>query len=462
MKKRGCRQFISVADPITVGFQARLAQAKPGPPTPTNNVWQFAHERNHLARSVRRLHLPPMTDKDLADAFDIQNLTSGFADDPFPTYHALLEHAPIKRFPDGSIMISRWADLDMVYRDTKRFSSDKKIEFFPKYGDTPLYEHHTTSLVFNDPPLHTRVRRIMVGAMTPRAIQAMQPGLERLVNGLLDDLAAKGDVDLIEDFAMRIPIEVIGNLFDIPHEERGPLREWSLAILGALEPSLTPEQEKRGDEAVVEFCAYLADLVRRREASPGDPDTDVLTRLMEGVGDEKLSEVELLQNCIFILNAGHETTTNLIGSALHALCEFPDQKARLLAKPGLIETGVDEFLRYQSPNQLGNRRATEDVEIGGEAIAAETRIHLCIGAANRDPRQFDDPDRLDLGRRPNKHLAFAGGPHTCVGFTLARMEGRIAIRGFLNRFPEYRLIGPGSRSGRVRFRGFETLPGQVG
>ncbi len=402
-----------------------------------------------------------MTNKALADAFDIQNLSPGFADDPFPTYHALLEHAPIKRFPDGSIMISRWADLDMVYRDTKRFSSDKKIEFLPKYGETPLYEHHTTSLVFNDPPLHTRVRRIMVGAMTPRAIAAMAPGLEALVNDLLDDLAAKGEGDLIEDFAMRIPIEVIGNLFDIPHEERGPLRDWSLAILGALEPSLTAEQEALGNNAVREFCAFLAELVRRREANPGDPDTDVLTRLMEGVGDERLSEVELLQNCIFILNAGHETTTNLIGSALHALCEFPGQKARLLAESSVIETGVDEFLRYQSPNQLGNRMATEDVEISGEAIAAGTRIHLCIGAANRDPRQFDDPDCLDLGRRPNKHLAFAGGPHTCVGFTLARMEGRIAIGRFLQRFPQYRLTGSGTRSGRVRFRGFETLPAVV-
>ena len=400
-------------------------------------------------------------DKALADAFDIQNLQAGFADDPFPTYRALLAHAPVKHFPDGSIMISRWADLDRVYRDTKRFSSDKTVEFLPKYGRTPLYEHHTTSLVFNDPPLHTRVRRIMVGAMTPRAIQAMAPGLERLVAGLLDELAERGDVDLITDFAMRIPIEVIGNLFDIPHEERGPLRDWSLAILGALEPSLTEAQERLGNEAVVDFCAYLADLVRRREAAPGDPDTDVLTRLMQGMGDEKLSEVELLQNCIFILNAGHETTTNLIGSALWALSEFPDQKARLLADPTVIETAVDEFLRYQSPNQLGNRMTTEEVEIGGETIAAGTRIHLCIGAANRDPRQFDDPDRLDLGRRPNKHLAFAGGPHTCVGFTLARMEGRIAVGRFLERFPDYRLAGPGTRSGRVRFRGFDTLPAHV-
>ncbi|MEM7270870.1 MAG: cytochrome P450 [Pseudomonadota bacterium] len=358
-------------------------------------------------------------------------------------------------------MISRWADLDRVYRDTKRFSSDKKVEFLPKYGRTPLYEHHTTSLVFNDPPLHTRVRKIMVGAMTPRAIQAMAPGLERLVAGLLDELEDKGEVDLIEDYAMRIPIEVIGNLFDIPHEERGPLRDWSLAILGALEPVLSPEVESRGNLAVEEFCAYLRELVAIRTRSPGDPDVDVLTRLIDGVGGDKLSEVELLQNCIFILNAGHETTTNLIGSALFELTEWLDQRALLLSNPEVINTGVDEVLRFQSSNQLGNRMTMEEVELAGEMIAENTRIHLCIGAANRDPRQFEDPDRLDLTRRPNKHLAFAGGPHTCVGFTLARMEGRIAIGRFVERFPDYVLSGKPTRTGRVRFRGFENLPAVV-
>jgi cytochrome P450 len=398
----------------------------------------------------------------LADAFDITAIPSGFADDPFPVYRALLEHAPVKRFADGSIMLSRYADLDRVYRDTKAFSSDKKVEFLPKFGATPLYEHHTTSLVFNDPPLHTRVRKIMMGALTPRAIAAMEPGLVSLVDGLLDKMAAKGEVDLIEDFAAAIPLEVIGNLFVMPHEERGPLRDWSLAILGALEPTLTPEQQAQGNRAVEEFKAYLADLAARRRANPGDPATDVLTRLMAGNEGEQLSEVELLQNCIFILNAGHETTTNLIGNALFELLEWPQEKARLEADPSMIDTAIDEFLRFQSPNQLGNRMASEDVEFHGETIRAGTRIHLCIGAANRDPRQYERPDMLDLSRRPNRHLAFAQGPHLCAGFSLARMEGRIAISRFLKRFPDYRLAGEARRTGRVRFRGFSALPARVG
>ncbi|MFN3764851.1 MAG: cytochrome P450 [Aliihoeflea sp.] len=400
-------------------------------------------------------------DPKLARDFDIGAVTKAFADDPFPTYRALLEHAPVKRFADGSVMLSRYADLDRVYRDTKAFSSDKKVEFKPKFGDTPLYEHHTTSLVFNDPPLHTRVRKIMMGALTPRAIAAMEPGLIALVDGLLDKMEAKGNVDLIEDFASAIPVEVIGNLFVMPHEERGPLRDWSLAILGALEPTLTAQQQDWGNRSVTEFKAYLADLAARRRANPGDPGTDVLTRLIAGNEGEQLSDTELLQNCIFILNAGHETTTNLIGNALYELLEWPDEKARLEANPSMIDTAIDEFLRFQSPNQLGNRLAVEDVEFDGEAICAGTRIHLCIGAANRDPRQYDRPDTLDLSRKPNRHLAFAQGPHLCAGFSLARMEGRIAIARFLKRFPGYRLDGEARRTGRVRFRGFSTLPAKV-
>jgi len=403
-----------------------------------------------------------LADRSLAEDFELTALPEGFAEDPFPVYRALLEHVPVKHFADGSVMLSRFADLDRAYRDTKIFSSDKKVEFLPKFGQSPLYEHHTTSLVFNDPPLHTRVRKIMVGAMTPKAIAAMEPGLIALVDRLLDGLAQKGEVDLVTDFAAAIPVEVIGNLFDIPHEERGPLRDWSLAVLGALEPVLAPQQQERGNRAVTDFKAFLKELADQRRKKPGDPATDVLTRLIDGNEGELLSEEELLQNCIFILNAGHETTTNLIGNALYELLEWPDERKRLLADPGLIQTAVDEFLRFQSPNQLGNRRTVEEVEFHGEMLAPGTRIHLAIGAANRDPRQFSDPDRLDLSRKPNKHLAFAGGPHLCVGFSLAKMEGRIAVSRFIERFPVYRLNGEARRTGRVRFRGFSTFPARIG
>jgi cytochrome P450 len=401
-----------------------------------------------------------MTDREAAEQFDIYDLPHGFVEDPFPTYAALREHAPLKRFADGSVLITRWADLDRIYRDTSVFSSDKQVEFTPKFGPgSMLYEHHTTSLIFNDPPLHTRVRKIMVGAMTPRAVAAMEPGLIALTDRLLDAMEAKRNADLIADFASAIPVEVIGNLFDMPQEERGPLRQWSLDILGALEPVMADGVEDSGNRAVADFKSYLADLVARRRAKPGDPETDVLTRLMQGEGGEHLTETELLQNCIFILNAGHETTTNLIGNALAALINWPLERARLTGDPSRLDnTAVDELLRFDSPVQLGNRITTDEVEVGGMSLGRGTRIHLCLGAANRDPEHFPDPDRLDCTRRPNKHMAFAGGQHFCVGATLARMEGRVALSRFLERFPDYQLVDGAERNGRVRFRGYNKLP----
>ncbi|WP_323779424.1 cytochrome P450, partial [Leisingera sp.] len=363
------------------------------------------------------------------EEFDLANPPEGFLEDPFPFYDALLRGAPVLPQPDGSLLVCRHADLDRIYRDTTLFSSDKKTVFAPKFGaGSPLFEHHTTSLVFSDPPLHTRVRRIMTSALTPRALARMEPGLVETVDHLLDKLEGAAKVDLIEDFAASIPIQIIGNLLDVPMAERAPLRDWSLAILGALEPTLKADQLAAGHRAVEAFKAYLQDLIARRRASPGNIETDVLTRLINGEGaDGTLSEVELIQNCIFILNAGHETTTNLIGNGLALLNDHPDQKQRLLEQPDLIKPAVEEVLRFRSPNQLGNRETTAEVEIGGMKVPAGTNLHLLIGAANRDPEVFDKPGDFDAGRTPNRHLAFAGGPHVCVGLTLARLEGRIAI-----------------------------------
>ena len=389
--------------------------------------------------------------------FDLRNLPPAFYDDPYPTYRALQAETPVYRMPDGGWFLTRHADLDMVYRDTARFKSDKREEFRPKFGASPLYEHHTTSLVFNDPPLHSRVRRLLAGALTPRALAAMEPSLLALVRRLLDALPCAAD--LIEDFAAAIPVEVIGNLLAVPHADRGPLRNWSLAILGALEPATPPDMLARGNAAVTAFTAYLRTLVADRRAHPGDPAHDVLTRLIgNGSDGEQLSEAELLHNCIFILNAGHETTTNLIGNGLYLLLQWPDQRRRLLADPGLIPTAVEEFLRFESSNQLGNRTAAVDVEIGGQAIAAGSSLTLCIGAANRDPGAFADPDKLDVGRQPNRHVAFAAGAHQCIGMSLARLEGRIAIGQFLARFPDYALRSPPARAHRARFRGLMQFP----
>jgi cytochrome P450 len=401
--------------------------------------------------------------RELAADFDLEKLTPQFYADPYPTYRALRQYQPVKRMPNGSWFLTRYDDLVTAYKNTGVFSSDKKKEFLPKYGASPLYEHHTTSLVFNDPPAHTRVRRLITGALSPRAIAGMEPDLIALVDSLLERIAAKGRFELIGDFAAAIPIEVIGNLLDVPHDEREPLRGWSLAILGALEPVISAEAFARGNRAVTDFLLYLEGLVERRRAKPGNPERDVLTRLIQGEGDgERLSEKELLHNCIFLLNAGHETTTNLIGNGLMALSQHPAQKQRLIDQPDLIKSAVEEILRFESSNQLGNRMTTEAIELGGVKLPAGTPVTLCIGAANRDDRPFKAPESFDIARTPNRHLAFATGAHQCAGMALARLEGAVAISRFLARFPHYALDGAPVRGGRVRFRGFLSLPCVIG
>ena len=400
--------------------------------------------------------------QDLAASFDLEKLTSDFYVNPYPTYRALRERTPVKRMPNGSYFLTRYDDLVTAYKNTKAFSSDKKKEFAPKYGSSLLYEHHTTSLVFNDPPIHTRVRRLIMGALSPRAIAEMEGDLIRLVDFLLDRISTKGEFDLINDFAAAIPIEVIGNLLGVPHEEREPLRDWSLAILGALEPVIGEAAFARGNKAVQDFLAYLEILVERRRAKPGNPERDVLTRLIQGEADgEKLTAKELLHNCIFLLNAGHETTTNLIGNGVDLLIRHPAVMADLRSHPEAVDSAVEEFLRMESSNQLGNRRATKDAVLGGVAMDAGCYVHIAIGAANRDPAQFPDPDRLDIRRQPNRHLAFGTGIHACAGMSLARMEAQVAIGRLLQRFSRIEPAGAFVRGGRARFRGFKSYPVQV-
>jgi hypothetical protein len=409
----------------------------------------------------------------IAANFDLRALPADFLANPYPVYDALRQAEPVRRMPDGSYFLTRYADLTAVYRDAQTFSSDKQVEFAPKYGtSSPLYQHHTTSLVFNDPPLHTRVRKLIMGALSRRVIANMEPGLIVLVDSLLDRIDRQGGGDLIEDLASAIPVEIIGNLLGVPVAERGPLRDWSLAILGALEPMVTPAQQTRGDRSVVEMLDYLRGLVAERRQALGDPERDVLTQLIlgePGSDDERLNEMELLQNCIFLLNAGHETTTNLIGNALICLQEHAAARASLLqslqacqgdaaASEGLLKRAVDEFLRFESSNQLGNRRATRATQVGGVDLPAGALVTLCIGAANRDPAQFDCADTLDLRRENNKHLAFGFGIHQCAGLSLARLEGHIAIGRFLQRFPGYHLTEAPQRGGRARFRGFLRAP----
>ena len=399
-----------------------------------------------------------MDDTSLSHAFSLAAAPPGFVDDPYPTYAALRRNSPVHALAPGSWLLTRYDDVLAVYR-SPHMSSDKRAEFAPRLCEgTPIFEHHTTSLVFNDPPLHTRVRRLLMGALNQRAITRMEAGVRSLVSGLLDRLADEPAPDLIEHFAARIPVEVIGNLLEVPQADRGPLRDWSLAILSALEPAPGAALLARANAAVTDFCSYLRLLVAERRRRPGDPESDLLTRLLRGDAQGTLSEVELLHNCIFLLNAGHETTTNLIGNGVHALLTHRSQWERLLQEPALIGSAVEEMLRFESPLQLNNRRSTAPLVLSGHELPTGSFVTLAIGAANRDTAAFERPDELDVARKPNNHLAFGQGAHACSGMNVARLEARMALAGLLSQAPRLRLRGAAERDRRLRFRGWRCLP----
>ena len=396
--------------------------------------------------------------------FRLTEVPADFFDDPYRYYAALRETRPVHELDSGSgaasYFLSRYDDVVAIYRHAAA-SSDKKIEFKPKFGDSPLYEHHTTSLVFNDPPLHARVRGLIMGALNQRAIARMEAGVVALVDQLLDHFGK--EINFIDDFAARIPVEVIGNLLDIPKDERAPLRAWSIAILSGLEPRPTLAMLERGNRAVIEFKDYLARLVDARRKHPGDYESDVLTRLIQGERDGgQLSALELYHNCIFLLNAGHETTTNLIGNGLWLLLANPDQLALLRKNAALIPSAIEEMLRYEGPIQLNNRRLTASIEASGITLSEGSLVTLGIGAANRDPRQFPDAERFDVARKPNRHVAFGHGDHACAGMNVARMEVRIAFSRLLGKFSKIEPCGAPERDRRIRFRGFRKLPVRIG
>ena len=392
--------------------------------------------------------------------FDLMNLPADFIADPYRYFAGLREESPVHRMPDGSYLLTRYDDLVAVYRDPTLWSSDKKIDFKPKFGDSPLYEHHTTSLVFRDPPDHKRIRKLFQAAFTRKALATLEPRIEALVDGYLDQLAERGEMEVVGDFSFTLPIQVVCDMLGVPEDDRLLIRDWAMAILGGLEPTLSEAQFETGCRAVEDFKAYLRDLVAHRKKHPTDGRSgEVLSALIAAEEDgEKLTEIELLHQCIFLLNAGHETSTNMISHGVHEMLQHADEVARLRAEPALIDSAVEEILRYQAPIQINNRRAQKDTEIGGMPVPEGSVVHLMIGAGNHDPAQFPEPERFDIGRRPNRHLSFGLGIHICAGNSLARIEGCIAFGKMFTRFPTLHLAGPAKLSPRVRFREIEELP----
>jgi len=381
-----------------------------------------------------------------------------FVADPYPTYHRLRTEDPVHHSPLGFWVLTRYEDVVGSLRDPRLAKEAIATFVAERLGITPV--GIGLSMLDRDPPDHTRLRGLVSKAFTPRVVEVLRPHIQQIVDGLLDRVEGRGEMDLIEDFAYPLPVVVICEMLGVPVEDRDRFKTWGLDIARGLDAVLLgPESEvvKRSSASRMALADYFRELIARRRA---EPRADMLTDLIaaEEAGD-KLTENELLATCILLLVAGHETTVNLIGNGSLALLRHPDQLQRLRDNPGLIGTAVEELLRFDGPVQRTARIPSADIAIGGKVIPKGDMVMPFIGAADRDPAQFPEPDRLDIGRTDNRHIAFGWGIHFCLGAPLARVEGQIAINTLVRRLPKLALAteAPAFRQS-LTLRGLSALP----
>ncbi|WP_028138014.1 cytochrome P450 [Bradyrhizobium japonicum] len=391
-------------------------------------------------------------------------LSPDFIRDPYPHYDRLRTIDPIHVTPFGQFVASRHADVSLVMRD-KRFGKDfverSKRRYSDKIMDEPVFRSMSHWMLQADPPDHTRLRGLVVKAFTARRVEDMRPRIQEIVDQAIDAVIDRGHMDLIEDFAFRLPITIICDMLGIPEEHREVFYNSSRDGGRLLDPvPLTPEEIKKGNEGNLLAQMYFQQLFELRRKNPAD---DLITQLVQAEEDgNKLSNEELTANIILLFGAGHETTVNLIGNGLLALHRNPDQLALLKARPELMEGAIEEFLRYDSSVQMTGRVALEEIEdLGGKRIPKGETVLCLLGSANRDPAVYPDrPDRLDVTRQNVKPLSFGGGIHFCLGAQLARIEAEIAIATLLRRLPDLRIDDVENPEWRPTFvlRGLKRLP----
>ena len=383
---------------------------------------------------------------------------------PYPTLKRLREADPLYRHPHGFWISTRHADVRFFNRDPRLGRDLRKLTFGGAqvvYAQLPtLLESYTTGMFHLDPPDHTRVRRLFSHAFTPAAVARMVASVERTAHTLVSALPDEGAIELIHDVAKPFPVAVIGDLLDVPEADYPVLERWSFAISEIVELTISKAKLARAEQSAREFKAYLEAFVERRRREPGDGLVDRLIAIERDHGT--LSEAELIHNIMLLFVAGHETTTNLIGNGLYALLRHPDQLARLRRDPALLPLAIEECLRYESPANATPRCAHEDIEVRGKIIRRGELVMCMLGAANRDPEAFADPERLDITRDPNPHESFGGGIHYCIGAPLARLEGRLALAALLARYRHFTIDD--SRvawADRVNLRGLSQFGLQV-
>ncbi|NWG19233.1 MAG: cytochrome P450 [Chloroflexi bacterium] len=379
--------------------------------------------------------------------------------DPYPIYDRLRAEQPV-RWTGGEWQFFRYADVQAVLRDPRlgadRIQPDE--QWLAETGLAPLFNTHARMMLFSDPPDHTRLRSLVNRAFTPRVVEAYRPRVQQIVDILLDEASTRGEIELISEFAYPLPVTVIAEMLGVPADMHGQFRAWSDGVAAFIGGTTRPEAEvlPAAMKAVVEMAGFFLELAAERRRAPRD---DLLTALaLAEDGGDRLSEEELVANCILLLVAGHETTTNLVGNGMLALLRHPDQIALLRDHPELTAQAIEELLRYDSPVQATSRKALTGLEIAGQHIEAGQLVTVFIGAANRDPAHYTEPARLDLTRGDVRHLSFSHGAHYCLGAPLARLEGQVAIGTLVRRFPRMRLAdaSPAWRDNFV-LRGLEAL-----
>ncbi len=384
-------------------------------------------------------------------------LSARTVQNPYPVYAALRARNPVHRSRLlNAWLFTRYADVDVILNDHQHFGNDPRRGTLSSRQRAMLPPAHEFTLLFLDPPDHTRLRALVIKAFTRRAVNALEPRIRGFLDSLLDDIEDPAGFDLMQAVARPLPVMVIAEMLGVPPEDRDRFRDWSASRARLLEPTISPRERKAGDAASREFDAYFRPIIEERRAAPKD---DIVSSLALARDEgERLTERETLNMLRLLLNAGTETTTNLIGNGMLALLRNPEQTERLRDDPSLIPAAVEELLRFDSPVQTDFRRVLADCEVGGVPLRKRDNVVLFLGAANRDPDVFEDPDRLDIARGEGSHLSFGNGIHRCLGAALARLEGKIVFEMLLERFSRIDLLTerPRFRKGIV-FRGLHSL-----